>query len=366
MSDALMMISLLLMASLYAAAVWKDKTVRRRDAFFFTGGWLALLLALSPPVHELAEAHLWAHMAQHELIMIIAAPLLALGRPHLVLLRLLGRDQRAIVTRWFYRLRTNLLLAWALHGTTLWVWHVPSLYEAAVNQPLVHFAQHASFLVTALLFWWAALDRRSGYGAAALYTFATSLHSGILGALFFLAPQSWYRVYGIGHAALEDQQLAGLIMWIPGGVVFALTALGLLWRWLADIERRVNAREARALVLALILLSAAFFPSGCNDAKATAVNLTGGNPDRGKQSIRAYGCWTCHTIPGIPGANGVVGPPLDKIASRAYVAGQANSPEHLVNWLRHPQKFRSSTPMPELGVPESDARDIAAYLYTLR
>jgi len=80
-----MMISLLLMASLYAAAVWKDKTVRRRDAFFFTGGWLALLLALSPPVHELAEAHLWAHMAQHELIMIIAAPLLASDCDTLVL-----------------------------------------------------------------------------------------------------------------------------------------------------------------------------------------------------------------------------------------------------------------------------------------
>jgi len=305
-------------------------------------------------------------MAQHELLMIVAAPLLALARPELVCLLLIPPRQRRRVARGLYRLRLNLFLAWALHGAALWLWHLPALYEAAVQEPLIHFAQHASFFLTALVFWQAALDRRSGYGAAALYTFATSLHSGVLGALFFLAPHPWYRVYGAGTVALEDQQLAGLLMWVPGGVALALMALALFWRWLADIERRGCMRQARGLALLLILIATPIIAAACNDARATAVNLTGGDPDRGKARLRAYGCWTCHTIPGIAGANGTVGPPLDKIASRAYVAGKSNTPEHLMHWLRRPQEVRPATPMPDQGVTETDARDMAAYLYTLR
>jgi cytochrome c len=104
----------------------------------------------------------------------------------------------------------------------------------------------------------------------------------------------------------------------------------------------------------------------CGDPRPVAIALTAGSPQQGKEAIRKYGCWTCHTIPGVHGANGVVGPPLDKIANRAYVAGYPNSPEHLISWIRHPQKVRNPTPMPDMGVTEEDARDIAAYLYTLR
>jgi cytochrome c2 len=163
-------------------------------------------------------------------------------------------------------------------------------------------------------------------------------------------------------------------MWIPGGAVLAFTGVCLLWYWLRDIERRTLIRERlvvisnhapRVLAISAILVGATALLEACQDAKATAVALTGGNPADGQLAIQKYGCWTCHTIPGIAGANGVIGPPLDKVASRAYIAGRPNNPQQLIDWIRHPQEVRRPTPMPDMGVTERDARDIAAYLYTL-
>jgi cytochrome c2 len=204
--------------------------------------------------------------------------------------------------------------------------------------------------------------------------FATSLHTGLLGVLMFLAQRPWYAFYAQAPDALEDQQLAGLIMWIPGGIVLAISALVLIALWLKEADRRARARDHLAcastqsgvLSVLIVCLSFPAMLGACRDAKPAAIALTAGSPLQGKEAIRKYGCWTCHTIPGIHGANGVVGPPLDKIANRAYVAGYPNSPEHLINWIRHPQEVRKPTPMPDMGVTEEDARDIAAYLYTLR
>jgi len=128
----------------------------------------------------------------------------------------------------------------------------------------------------------------------------------------------------------------------------------------------IHSRAGRAVVILVIWIGSAVLLSACNDARATAVALTGGNPDNGQAAIRRHGCWTCHNIPGIAGANGVVGPPLDGIANRAYVAGRPNNPQHMMNWIRHPQAVRAPTPMPDMAISERDARDIAAYLYTLR
>jgi cytochrome c2 len=95
--------------------------------------------------------------------------------------------------------------------------------------------------------------------------------------------------------------------------------------------------------------------------------LTGGDPDRGVNAIGRYGCGSCHTIPGIRGANALVGPPLNRIARRSYLAGEVqNTPANMVRWIQHPQRIEKGTVMPEMGVTENDARDIAAYLYTLR
>ena len=93
----------------------------------------------------------------------------------------------------------------------------------------------------------------------------------------------------------------------------------------------------------------------------------GGHPDAGVTLIRAYGCGTCHTIPGVRGADGKTGPPLTDFAYRSYIAGNlSNAPENLVAWIMNPQAIEPGTAMPNLGVTDQEARNIAAYLYTLR
>ena len=95
--------------------------------------------------------------------------------------------------------------------------------------------------------------------------------------------------------------------------------------------------------------------------------VPGGNPRRGEVALRDYGCGACHTIPGIPGANATVGPSLANWAERAYIAGSmSNTPENLLRWLQMPQAIEPGSVMPDLGVTEAVARDMGAYLYTLR
>lgn len=239
------LVILALIGALYVAGARRQRVRRPWHTAAFAAGLTVLAAALAPPLHELAEVRLWAHMVQHELIIVLAAPLVALARPHRALLAWLPQNPRRLAGRCLRRLRVSLATAWTLHALVFWLWHIPALYAAAANQPLLHAAQHASFFGTALFFWWTVLERRAAFGAAALYTFATALTTGFLGALLFLAPRPWYAPYRTAADALEDQQLAGLIMWVPGGVILALTALLLFWRWLDDMERR-GARESLA------------------------------------------------------------------------------------------------------------------------
>jgi len=103
------------------------------------------------------------------------------------------------------------------------------------------------------------------------------------------------------------------------------------------------------------------------DTRELAAAMTGGDPARGREHIRRYGCASCHTIPGVPEADSLVGPSLDKVASRTYLAGRlTNSPDNMIRWIRDPRGVDPQTAMPNLGLTEQDARDIAGYLYTLR
>ncbi|MEO0692736.1 MAG: c-type cytochrome [Pseudomonadota bacterium] len=106
---------------------------------------------------------------------------------------------------------------------------------------------------------------------------------------------------------------------------------------------------------------------GHPDWEAAALEIHDANPDRGAALMIDYGCGACHVIPGVAGARGTVGPQLDGFASRAYVAGiLPNTPGGLVRWLMNPTTHAPQTAMPDLGVTEPQARDMAAYLYTLR
>lgn len=122
-----------------------------------------------------------------------------------------------------------------------------------------------------------------------------------------------------------------------------------------------------ALRRIVILLSFALLSACRGEVEQHAAAMTGGDPSRAPALIRHYGCGSCHLIPGIRGADSLVGPSLEHFASRMLVAGdRPNNPENLIRWIRHPQHLEPGTAMPEMGVTADHARDIAAYLYTLR
>jgi cytochrome c2 len=124
-----------------------------------------------------------------------------------------------------------------------------------------------------------------------------------------------------------------------------------------------SSARRRSIVLALSLLGVTS-TLACREANARPVE--GGDANRGKVAIREYGCGSCHTIPGVTGANGLVGPPLSSWSERVYIAGYVpNTTDFLIRWIEVPRAIKPMTAMPNLAVPESDARDIAAYLYTL-
>src|SRR5438067_5177414 len=230
----------------------------------FAAGWLALVIALLSPLHRLGSALFSAHMSQHELLMLIAAPLLALGRPLIPFVWAFSPASRSsiakiIKVKWFsslWRAITAPVVVWLLHGFTLWIWHLPALYQATLQSDFVHALQHISFLGTALLFWWTLVHGRyghMGYGAAVLYIFTTAVHSSILGALLTFARTVWYPIYDgrtipFGLTALEDQQLGGLIMWIPSGTVFVVIGLALFAAWIGESERRVAYTQSESLL----------------------------------------------------------------------------------------------------------------------
>jgi cytochrome c len=129
-------------------------------------------------------------------------------------------------------------------------------------------------------------------------------------------------------------------------------------------------RAANACRVAFVCLATMlpFALSSCNkDAERAAAEMTGGTPSKGRTAISRYGCSACHTVPGVDGANGLVGPPLSQVASRVYLAGRLqNTPDNMIRWIQNPQGVDDKTAMPNLGVSDSDARDIASYLYTLK
>lgn len=127
----------------------------------------------------------------------------------------------------------------------------------------------------------------------------------------------------------------------------------------------MNSRSV-ALALAGLLAAGSLGACATPGSHLPATEVKNGDPVSGKQAIVAYGCGSCHTIPGVRGADGLVGPPLTAFGRRSYIAGELpNNAENLQYWIRDPQAVEPGTAMPDLGIGEIDARDIAAYLLTL-
>jgi putative membrane protein len=240
-------------ALLYAVGVarlWPRQVLGRRAmlgrAGWFAAGGLTMVVALASPLDPAGGRMFAAHMVQHELLMIVAAPLLVLGQPFGPWMWALPARARIALGRavhwrpWaaVWDTVTAPLPAWLIHFAALWVWHAPPLFQHALRDDTVHAWQHASFLFPALLFWWAVLGARGPKrGPALVYLFTTMMHTGALGALFAMSATVWYPAYGDGPLAfgltpLEDQQLGGLIMWVPGGLAYVIAGLALCLRWL--------------------------------------------------------------------------------------------------------------------------------------
>ena len=248
---------------LYASgvrALWRragtGSGIKRWQAASFGAGLLALTIGLLSPLAWLSTVLFSAHMTQHEVLMLVAAPLLVFGHPLVAVIWALPRRWRDTVggaTRHpafsnAWQRATTPLTVFIIHAIVLWLWHVPALWEAAMRSTPLHAIQHLTFVLAAALFWWGMVHGRYGrmaYGAAVFYVFLTAIHSSLLGAVMTIAPSIWYRSYVDAAAkwnvdALVDQQLAGLLMWVPSGVIFIVLGLALFAAWLGESERRVR------------------------------------------------------------------------------------------------------------------------------
>jgi len=230
------------------------RTGPRRDsdswrARCFAVALVVVVVALISPLDALAGALASAHMVQHVLLLLVAAPLLALASPGTRLLRGTPpalRQAAGPLRRRLRPLRPGPAAVWVLHVGTIWFWHAAVPYDAALDNDLVHVAEHASYLVTGLMFWQVVAGGRQAVsrGLGIMLVFTMAMQSVFLSALLTFASGPWYSGYesttrAWNLAPLADQQLAGVIMWIPAGLVYLGAALALLVRWIQATEHEV-------------------------------------------------------------------------------------------------------------------------------
>jgi putative membrane protein len=249
--DPLLLSSLLILSLAYGRGLKRAKSfISHRTKLLFFLSMLVLFIALVSPLSSISEELQAWHMIQHMLIMMVAAPLFVMSAPLFVLLWSLPRKLRKGWTpfyRWLYGQNSGWyffwqpVVLWLSYAFTLWIWHLPRFYQAALNHPRLHDLQHISFFIAACLFWRVLLDPihrlKLTKGLGILYVFATSLHATLLGVYMALAPSIWYPYYlektrSWGLSPLEDQQLAGLIMWMPACSIYVLVTVYLFYQWL--------------------------------------------------------------------------------------------------------------------------------------
>ena len=348
----------------------------------FAAALLVLLAALSYPADRLSDQLFSAHMVQHLTLMLVAAPLLVSGRTAIVTLWALPKGLRhsggswwagSWLSRGLRPLLSHPVMIWGWFCGFFVFWHLPGPYAWALGSEPVHVLEHLAFLLSAFAFWSVVIEplgrRRLDHGSALLFVATAAIVSGLPGALMILAARPLYPAHAEGAAAwgltlVQDQQLGGLIMWIPAGLAYLLAIAVLFVRWLQTAEQRSAGRPRRWAPLASLVFVLIF--SSCEQKGVGAPAAASGDPDQGAKDIAMAGCGACHMIPGIPTARGLVGPPLDHMGRQIFVAGLLrNTPDNMVTWLRDPQAVVPGNAMPDMSLSEQQARDITAYLYTL-
>lgn len=250
--DPFVFVTLCLLGVLYALGRRKGVDTPARG-FAFWGAFAALFLALISPIDAMSHTLVSAHMVQHVLLILVAAPLLAISAPGGALLRgtppavvhttrLVRKAVRLTPTR-LQRLRSP-MARWLLYVVTLWVWHASVVYGAAIENEPVHLLEHAMFLGTAFLVWSAILGPprvRVSRGLGMLAVFTLGLQSIFLSVLLTFSKEPWYVEYlspppAWGLDPLTDQQLAGVLMWVPAGFVHTGIVLWLFVRWIRESD----------------------------------------------------------------------------------------------------------------------------------
>ena len=227
----------------------------KRDAAFL-GGLGAVAISLASPLDHVSSELASAHMAQHLLLIAVGAPLIVVAHPFPVLAR--GAPAMLHLMAWarqrlgLTHRRTRALLRPAaivvVQVVVLWAWHTPSAYDAAVRHPWIHASEHVSFLGTAVVLWRVIAAPAIAAGARVLILFALAMQGVVLAMLLVFSPTAWYSAYrnttdAWGLTRIEDQQLAGALMWVPGGAIYVVAALLVVARSLRDVDRRERVRS---------------------------------------------------------------------------------------------------------------------------
>ncbi|MBA4142595.1 MAG: cytochrome c oxidase assembly protein [Nitrosospira sp.] len=267
-ANLLGLVLMLVAASAYGSGLirmWRragvGRGIRQWQGGCFYLGITALVAALFWPLEALSRSNLWLHMVQHMVLIAVAAPLLALGRPWIPVLLSFPQPSQARILRWWRSLDLprwlvlpGPLAATAIHGVVIWFWHAPGPFNLALANEAIHIIEHVTLFGTALLFWWALLKAGSqadGFGSGAMAALATLMHMGVLGALLTFAPTPLYERFASFSLStlspLEDQQLAGLIMWIPTSAVYLAAGLALIARGLENARRQASSIHSSAI-----------------------------------------------------------------------------------------------------------------------
>jgi putative membrane protein len=253
------LIGCVLFGGLYLAGVgpwrrkygWAERVDRRQVACFLSGVFV-LFFALNGPIHELSDYYLFsAHMVQHLLLTLIMPPLLLVGTPAWLLRPLLRRPALAATMK----LVTGPLVAFAIYNLVFSAWHLPQFYNTALEHHNVHIVQHLMFIAAAVLMWWPVVEplpelQRLTNPLRILYLFALGIPMSVVSAMITLSENvmyPWYadapRVFAL--SALEDQQMGGLIMWVPGMMVFWIAVTVVFFRWSSREDREEATERAR-------------------------------------------------------------------------------------------------------------------------
>jgi putative membrane protein len=255
--EVLLALTLLLVAYWRGvSALWyragRGRGISHRQSMIFLAGVGALFLALVSPIDKLGQQLGSVHVVQHMLLILVAAPLLVLGSAGQALTWALPLRPRLMLTQFYRGLRRigmrryvlwQPFLIWTCFALVIWLLHIPQLYEAALQNRVLHDLQHIAFVVSACLFWRVLLDPisrlRLNPPLSVLYLFATCLQCSAMGVFMAFSPSIWYSAYDAttpqwGVDPLLDQQIAGYTMWLPACFVYALVAAVIFGRWLQE------------------------------------------------------------------------------------------------------------------------------------